>query len=49
VVRRFTNPDEALIADLVKADHPNPEMQAYINSLEFEYKLLEFENSLWEW
>lgn len=49
VVRKFTNPDEALIADMVNADHPDPEMQAYINSLAFEYKLLEFENSLWEW
>ena len=49
VVRRFTNPDEALIADLVDSEHANPEMQAYLNSLEFEYKLLEFENSLWEW
>jgi gliding motility associated protien GldN len=49
VVRRFTNPDEALLADLVKADHPNPSMQAYIDGLAFEYKLLEFENSLWEW
>lgn len=49
VVRKFTNSDDALIADLVKADHPNPDMQAYINSLAFEYQLLEFENSLWEW
>jgi gliding motility associated protien GldN len=49
VVRRYTNPDDALIADLVASDHPNPEMQAYLNSLNFEYKLLEFENSLWEW
>ncbi|MBN7814045.1 type IX secretion system ring subunit PorN/GldN [Algoriphagus pacificus] len=49
VVRRFTNPDEALIADLVDADSPNPEVQAYINSLAFEYKLLEYENTLWEW
>jgi gliding motility associated protien GldN len=49
VVRRFTNPDDALIADLVSGDHPNPAMQAYLNSLAFEYKLLEFENSLWEW
>jgi gliding motility associated protien GldN len=49
VVRRFTNPDEALIADLISSEHPNPVMQAYLNSLEFEYKLLEFENSLWEW
>lgn len=49
VVRRFTNPDEALVADMVDADHPNPEVQAYIDAIEFEYKLLEFENSLWEW
>lgn len=49
VVRRFTNPDDALIADLVSMDSPNPEVQAYINALAFEYKLLEFENNLWEW
>lgn len=49
VVRRFTNPDDALIADLVDADNPNPEVQAYLNSLAFEYKLLEYENTLWEW
>lgn len=49
VVRKFTNPDEALIADMVKADNSNPAMQAYIDALAFEYKLLEFENSLWEW
>ncbi|MDF2158877.1 gliding motility protein GldN [Algoriphagus sp. CAU 1675] len=49
VVRKFTNLDEALIADMVKPDHPNPDMQAYLDALAFEYKLLEFENSLWEW
>ncbi len=49
VVRRFTNPDEALIADLVDAEHPNPDVQAYMDAIAFEYKLLEFENSLWEW
>jgi gliding motility associated protien GldN len=49
VVRRFTNPDDALIADLVSSDSTNPEVQAYINALAFEYKLLEFENNLWEW
>lgn len=49
VVRKFFNIDDAYIADLVSADHPNPEMQAYINALEFEYKLLDFENTLWEW
>lgn len=49
VVRRYTNPDDALIADLVDPDDPNPEMQAYLNSLAFEYTLLEYENNLWEW
>ncbi|SDC98187.1 gliding motility associated protien GldN [Algoriphagus faecimaris] len=49
VVRRYTNPDEALIADLVDLDHPDPDMQAYLDALAFEYQLLEFENSLWEW
>jgi len=49
VVRRFTNPDEALIADMVDAEHPNPDVQAYMDALAFEYKLLEFENTLWEW
>ena len=49
VVREFTNPEEALISDLISADNPNPKTQAYINALAFEYKLLEFENSLWEW
>jgi len=49
VVRRFTNPDEALIADLISSENPNQDMQAYLDALAFEYKLLEFENSLWEW
>lgn len=49
VVRRFTNPEEALVADMVNPEHPNPDMQAYLDALAFEYKLLEFENSLWEW
>src|SRR5690606_14484025 len=49
VVRKYTNPDGALIADLVDPDSPNPELQAYVNSLEFEYGLLDWENTLWEW
>ncbi|WP_215224312.1 type IX secretion system ring subunit PorN/GldN [Echinicola shivajiensis] len=49
VVRKFSNADDALIADLVDPTHPNPELQAYLNGLKFEYDLLEFENSLWEW
>jgi hypothetical protein len=34
---------------MVNPDHPNPEMQAFLNALDFEYKLLDFENGLWEW
>ena len=49
VVRKYTNPEGALIADLVNPDSPNPELQAYLNSLEFEYGLLDWENTLWEW
>lgn len=49
VVRKFTNPDNALIADLVDPDNPNPDLQAYLNSIEFEYGLLDWENTLWEW
>jgi gliding motility associated protien GldN len=49
VVRKFTNVDDALIADLIPAGNRNPEVQAYLDALAFEYKLLDFENSLWEW
>lgn len=49
VVRRFTNSEEALIVDMVDYDHPNPEMKAYMEALAFEYRLLEYENNLWEW
>lgn len=49
VVRKFTNPDDALIVDMVDPSNPNQEVQAYLNSLEFEYDLLEWENTLWEW
>jgi gliding motility associated protien GldN len=49
VVRKYTNADNALIADLVDPNNPNAELQAFLNSLEFEYKLLDFENALWEW
>ena len=49
VVRKFSNSEDALIADLISSDHPNPEMKAYMEGLEFEYKLLEYENALWEW
>lgn len=49
VVRKFTNSEDALIADLVSTNSSNPEMQAYMDALAFEYELLEYENSLWEW
>lgn len=49
VVRKYTNPDNSLIVDMVKSDNPNPQLQAYLNSLDFEYELLEWENNLWEW
>ncbi|WP_194776730.1 type IX secretion system ring subunit PorN/GldN [Pararhodonellum marinum] len=49
VVRKFTNPNDDLIADMVDPEHPNPDLQAYLNSLAFEYKLLEYESNLWEW
>jgi gliding motility associated protien GldN len=49
IIRKYTNSEDALIADLVDLDHPNPELQAFLNSLEYEYQLLEFENGLWEW
>jgi gliding motility associated protien GldN len=49
VVRKYTNPENALIIDMVDPDNPNQELQAYLNSIEFEYDLLEWENNLWEW
>jgi gliding motility associated protien GldN len=49
VVRKFYNPDNSLIVDKIDPEHPNAALQAYLNSLEFEYGLLEWENSLWEW
>lgn len=49
VVRKYSNADDALIADLVNPENPNANLQAYLDGLKFEYELLEFENSLWEW
>jgi gliding motility associated protien GldN len=51
VVTRYTNESEALIIDLVDKNTPadRRKMQAYLDALAFEYKLLEFENSVWEW
>lgn len=51
VVTRYTNDSEALIIDLVNKNTPadRRKMQAYLDALAFEYNLLEFENSVWEW
>ena len=37
--------------DLVDKNTPveRRKMQAYLDALAFEYKLLDFENSVWEW
>lgn len=51
VVTRYTNQEEALVIDLVDKNTPadRRKMQAYLDALAFEYQLLEFENSVWEW
>ncbi len=51
VVTRYTNQNEALVIDLVDKNTPadRRKMQAYLDALAFEYQLLEFENSVWEW
>lgn len=51
VVTRYTNQQEALVIDLVNKNTPadRRKMQAYLDALAFEYQLLEFENSVWEW
>jgi len=51
VVTRYTNQDDALVIDLVDKNTPveRRKMQAYLDALAFEYKLLDFENSVWEW
>ena len=51
VVRRYTNQADALVLDLINKNTPEErkKMQAYLDALAFEYKLLDFENSVWEW
>ena len=51
VVRRYTNQADALVLDLVNKNTPEErkKMQAILDGLAFEYKLLDFENSVWEW
>lgn len=49
VVRKFTNSENELLIDRVSPENPNAELQAFLDSIEFEYRLLEYENGLWEW
>lgn len=49
VVRKYTNTDDALIVDMVRGNNPKPELQAFLDALDFEYRLLDYENALWEW
>ncbi|MFN3801845.1 gliding motility protein GldN [Belliella pelovolcani] len=49
VVRKYANKDDALIVDMVNPNHPNQELQAFLDALDFEYRLLDWENALWEW
>ena len=52
VITRFTNENDFTVLDLVNkkiTDTEKRKMQAYLDALAFEYKLLDFENSLWEW
>jgi gliding motility associated protien GldN len=51
VVTRYTNEYEATVLDLVSSNTPadRRKMQAYLDALAFEYQLLDFENSVWEW
>ena len=52
VITKFTNENDFTVFDLVNKKIGDPEkkkFQAYLDALAFEYKLLDFENSLWEW
>lgn len=49
IVRKFTNSDDALIADKVNPENSNAELQAFLDAIEFEHKLLDYEIGLWEW
>ncbi len=51
-ITKFTNESDETILDLVneKIDSVKKKrLQAYIDAMSYEYKLLDFENSLWEW
>lgn len=52
VITKFTNEKDFTILSLVDKKITDPEkrkFQAYLDALAYEYKLLDFENSLWEW
>jgi len=52
VITKFTNEKDFTILSLVDkkiTDSEKRKFQAYLDALAFEYKLLDFENSLWEW
>jgi len=52
VVTKYTNEWDKTILDLVVSKNiaaDKEKMQAYLDALAFEYKLLDFENSVWEW
>ncbi len=51
-ITKYTNELDGSVLDLVNkniTDNEKRKMQAYLDGLAFEYKLLDFENSLWEW
>ncbi len=52
VVTKYTNEWDKTILDLVVSNNiaaDKQKMQEYLDALAFEYNLLEFENSVWEW
>jgi gliding motility associated protien GldN len=52
VITKFTNEKDFTILSLVDkkiTDSEKRKFQAYLDALAYEYKLLDFENSLWEW
>jgi gliding motility associated protien GldN len=52
VVTKYTNEYDKTILDLVVSKNiaaDKQKMQEYLDALAFEYNLLEFENSVWEW
>jgi gliding motility associated protien GldN len=51
-ITKFTNESDETVIQLVNnkiTDSEKRKLQAYIDAMNFEYKLLDFENSVWEW